>query len=613
MRLRNKIVGYMLPLILAPFLLTALAAYYFFVRADAISSTEKKVQSAAETVAELRKELRSARKDLALLKGVPAVVDFLVEPLAHGNEAGARTAMKLFFDQNPYYLDLRLFGRDGAELAAYSRLAEGSGPQSVISEDFFRRTLISGSVQSPVRELADGKKVTVLTERIVGDEFLGVVVLSLNTEAFGTRLRSLLAGEGLSAFLFDDSGMVFASALAGVPEEDCVAELDLAAEASRLLGDEAGAGPTEAPEEKCEGQIVSVFPAEAFQRTVYEPQAGENWFLGVIEKEEVSAATRSFQIVFLIALLLAGAAVLFAATEFARKITVPLEKFDRATQQVAKGDLDIDLEVRTGDEVEDLAATFRTMAEDLRDYQERLIRSAKLATIGELTSEISHEIQNRISGISLWIQYLDSEIDRDDPRREYLEEIQRGLEGFLEMLANLKQYYRTPVLTKGEVNIGELVRGTVPYSAEEAEKKGVAVTVEDDGSESRVNGDPELLRSVLLNLILNAVEAVEEGGHVSVAARQGGSNVSVTVADDGCGISEDDRTRIFYPFFSTRSGGSGLGLAIASNIVAAHGGSISVESSPGGGSEFTVILPAANGDSAKGVSVDGNGKNTSDR
>ncbi|QQS40486.1 MAG: sensor histidine kinase [Acidobacteriota bacterium] len=609
MRLRNKIIGYMLPLILAPFLLTALAAYYFFVRADVIASTEEKDQNAAETVAELRKELRSARKDLALLKGVPAVVDFLVEPKAHGNEAGARTAMKLFFDQNPYYLDLRLFGRDGAELAAYSRLAEGSGPQSVISEDFFRRTLISGSVQSPVRELGDGKKVTVLTERIVGDEFLGVVVLSLNTEAFGTRLRSLLAGEGLSAFLFDDSGMVFASALAGVPEEECVAEFDLAAEAARLLGDDAAS----AYGDKCEGYSVSVFPAEAFQRTVYEPQAGENWFLGVIEKEEVSAATRSFQIVFLIALLLAGAAVLFAATEFARKITVPLEQFDRATKQVAKGDLDIDLEVRTGDEVEDLAATFRTMAEDLRDYQERLIRSAKLATIGELTSEISHEIQNRISGISLWIQYLDSEIDRDDPRREYLEEIQRGLEGFLEMLANLKQYYRTPVLSRGEVNIGELVRGTVPYSAEEADKKRVAVTVEDDGSESKVNGDPELLRSVLLNLILNAVEAVDEGGHVSVAARQGGSNVSLTVTDDGCGINEEDRSRIFYPFFSTRSGGSGLGLAIASNIVAAHGGSISVDSAPGGGSAFTVLLPAANGGSAEGLSVDGNGQNTSDR
>lgn len=585
----------MLPLILAPFLVMALAAYYFFVRADAIASTEERDQRAAETVAELRKELRSARKDLALLKGVPAVIEFLSAPETTGKAAGARTAMKLFFDQNPYYLDLRLFGRDGEELAAYSRLPEGSARQPVISEDFFRRTLISGSVQSPVRELGDGKKVTVLTERIVRDEFLGVVVLSLNTEAFAARTRPLLASEGLSAFLFDDSGMVFASALAGIPEEECVAGLDLAFEASRLLSDPAEAAPAKDTAGGCAGYIVSVFPAEAFQRTVYEPQAGENWFLGVIEKEEVPAATRSFQLVFLLALLLAGAAVLYTATEFARKITVPLEKFDRATKQVAKGDLDIDLEVRTGDEVEDLAATFRSMTEDLRDYQERLIRSAKLATIGELTSEISHEIQNRISGISLWIQYLDSEIGKDDPRREYLEEIQRGLNGFLEMLANLKQYYRTPVLRRGEVDISELVHGTVPYAAEEAEKKHVEIAVGNDGSEAKVTGDPELLRSVLLNLILNAVEAVDEGGHVSVATSNGEGEVSLTVTDDGCGIADEDRSRIFYPFFSTRSGGSGLGLAIASNVVAAHGGSISVESAPGKGSAFKVTLPVSNG------------------
>ncbi|HUF05562.1 MAG TPA: sensor histidine kinase [Aridibacter sp.] len=612
MKLRNKIIGYMLPLILAPFLLTALAAYYFLIRADNIESTEERDRRAAETVAEVRKELRSARKDLSLLKGVPEVIEYLASPHENSDGSGARAAMRLFFEQNPYYLELSLVNKFGVELVTFSRLTEDPEPQSMTHEEFFRRTLISGSVQSPVRELSGGKRVTVLTERIVEDEFLGVVVLSLNTEAFATRLRPLLAGEGPSAFLFDDSGVVFASALAGVPEEECVAGLNLTNVASRLLSETAEETLTRGPGGKCVGYVLAVFPAEAFQRTVYDPQAGENWFLGVLEKEQTSAATRSFQIVFLLVLLSAGAAVLYAATEFARKITVPLEKFDRATKQVAKGDLDIDLEVRTGDEVEDLAATFRTMAEDLRDYQERLIRTAKLATIGELTSEISHEIQNRISGISLWIQYLDSEIGSDDPRREYLEEIQRGLNGFLEMLANLKQYYRTPVLSRGEVDIRELVRGTVPYAAEEAEKKRVAVTIEDDGSDSKVAGDPELLRSVLLNLILNAVEAVDEGGRVSVAATNGGTEVSLTVTDDGCGIAEEDHSRIFYPFFSTRSGGSGLGLAIASNIVTAHGGSISVESAKGKGSTFTVILPATNADAEPGTSEMENGEDTSD-
>lgn len=613
MRLRNKIVGYMLPLILAPFLLTALAAYYFFIRAEAIESREVKDRSAAEAVAELRKELRSARKDLALLKGVPAVTDFLASAEANEKRAEAETALKLFFDQNPYYLELSLAGRDGVELIRYSRLSDEPQPQSLRDEDFFRRTLISGSVQSPVKELTEGKTVTVLADRIVAEEFLGVVVLSLNTDAFAGSLRPLLAGHGLSAFLFDDSGMVFAEALGGIAEEECVSRLDLARQASALLSDPPRETFRKNLSGTCDNHLLSVFPAEAFQRTVYEPQAGENWFLGVIEPAVTPAATRGFQLIFLLALFLAGAAVLYAASVFARKITVPLEKFDRATRQIARGDLDIDLEVSTGDEVEELAQTFRTMAGDLKEFQERLIRSAKLAAIGELTSEISHEIQNRISGISLWIQYLDSEIGEDDPRREYLEEIKQGLRAFLEMLANLKQYYRTPVLKAGDIDVRELVRSTLPYAEEEAGRKGARITLEENGQAPVVNGDPELLRSVMLNLMLNALGAVEEGGQVSISVRNGDGRAAISVSDDGCGIPEEDRSRIFYPFYSTRPGGSGLGLAIASNIVTAHGGSIKVESESGQGSEFTVTLPAAGGSVSAESGYEKDGEDPTDR
>ncbi|REJ76020.1 MAG: HAMP domain-containing protein [Acidobacteria bacterium] len=581
----------MLPLILAPFLLTAFAAYYFLIRGEAIEVREAKDRRATEAIAELRKELRDARKDLALLKGVPAVIDLLEEVESDQKESLARTAMKLFFEQNPYYLELGLVGKDGRELISYSRITENAERRSVAHEDYFRRTLISGAFQSPVRELTDGKKVTILTDRIVTDRFLGIVVLSLNAESFERRLRPLLAGQGLSSFLFDDSGLVFAQSLETVEHEECAASLDLAQSTSGLLDEASEEVLRMTPQGACTGFGLSIFPAEAFQRTVYEPQAGENWFVGVLDREVTPAPTLAFQAFFVVALIAACFAVLYAATRFAARITVPLEKFGSATRQIARGDLDIDLEVSTGDEVEELAKTYRKMTADLRDYQERLIRSAKLAAIGELTSEISHEIQNRISGISLWVQYLDSELEKEDPRREYLEEIKLGMEGFLEMLANLKQYYRTPKLRRGEVDVNELVRGALPYAETEAAAKNVAVKVEESEGSPKVLGDPELLRSVLINLLLNAVEAVDIGGNITIRSSNGDQHAVIAVADDGAGIPEKDRSRIFYPFYSTRSGGSGLGLAIASNIVAAHGGSIGLESSEGSGSEFTLTLP----------------------
>lgn len=605
MRLRNKILRFMLPLILVPFVLTALAAYYFVIRANRIEANEERNRMVSEAVADLRKEIQTARKDLALLRGVPAVLEFLREPGSEGKRASAETAIKLFFDQNPYYLEITLADSEGGELVRYSRLTDRVAAGSIAREAYFVRTLILGSVQSPVQELPHGKRITVLTDRIFDGEFRGVVVLSLSTDLFERRLRPLLASRELSTFLFDDRGLVFSRSLKGKEEEDCVARLDLSDEASAVL-----AGPSEATAVRSKGNVCgsfsfAVFPAEAFQRTVYEPQAGENWFLGMLQPEVTDAGTRSFQIFFFIALLLAGAAVLYAATDVSRRITIPLEKFDRATKQIARGDLDIDVEVTTGDEVEDLARTFRAMTADLREYQEKLVRSAKLATIGELASEISHEIQNRISGISLWLQYLDSEIPDDDPRREYLNEMKQGLKGFMEMLANLKQYYKTPVLNVEPVDVAEIVGTAVRFAEAHTEGKEVGFSTETSDDIPPILADRELLKSVLLNVVINAAEAVEPGGEVSVVTERIDGAILISVSDDGCGIPEDDLARIFYPFFTTKTSGSGLGLAIASNVVEAHSGKLHVRSERGAGSVFTIELPVPSEIRTKDSRIDG--------
>lgn len=604
MKLRNKILSLTLPLILIPFLLTALAVYYFIIRANQIQDQEETNRSLAEAVVNLRKDLEAARKDASILANAPPVVGYLdlvrqTESPAEAKikEENARTILQIFFDQNPYYLQLSLVDASGREKIKFSKLPDDQEPRDLRAENYFRRTLISGRFQSPVRKITNERYATVLTNRVRNSEFLGMIVLTLNTEIFERRLRPLLTSRDLSTVLFDDSGLIFAESLLTEAEEKALEKINLAGEAENLLAKpslefmrkEILAGENEF--------LFSVLPAEAFERSVYEPQAGENWFLGSLQKQEsIEAATRAFQIFFFAIVLLAVIAVFFVTAKAARRITIPLEKVDAATKQIARGNLEIGLDINTGDEVEELATAVRKMADELREYQARVVQTAKLAAIGEMASEVSHEIQNRISGISLWIQHLDADLAADDPRREYLEEMKQGLRGFMEMLASLKQYYKTPVLNLSEIDLNLLVKETLPFARDKIEKRKIEIELNLDSFLPDLQGDAEKLKSVFLNLLLNAAEAVDGQGKIKVQTlfEKEKSAVSFSVKDNGGGIAEEDLPRIFYPFYSNKSGGSGLGLAIASNQIAAHGGKIEVESENGNGAIFKVVLPVNN-------------------
>lgn len=225
-----------------------------------------------------------------------------------------------------------------------------------------------------------------------------------------------------------------------------------------------------------------------------------------------------------------------------------------------------------------------------------MVRSAKLATIGEMASEISHEIQSRISGLSLWTQYLDAEMAPDDPKREYLGEMKQGLQEFMELLGALKQFYRTPVLHWADADLNQLVRQSLRHVQERTEARKIGVDLHLDPDLPPVRCDREKVKSVIINLLVNAVDAVGEAGRIRIRTcaqdRADGQTVMLYVTDNGSGIAAEDLPRIFYPFYSTKASGSGFGLAIASSVVSAHGGKIEVESRVGEGTTFTVILKA---------------------
>jgi signal transduction histidine kinase len=605
MRLRNKILSLALPLTLVPFVLTALTVYYFVIRGQRIRADEELSKLLSEAITNLRKEQNAARSDVELIASFPAVVDYLESAGTVGHtaqqfqpkEAEARTVLRLFADRSAYYFQLGIVDAQGQERIKFTKLPGGQGLESIKGEDYFRRTLIMGAFQSPITRMGPDRFASILTNRVGRGNFSGAVVLHLNADVFQRSMRPLLASHGLNTFLFDDRGLVFARSFAGAEEEGCLSGVDLGREAAALLAMPSLELSSREILSGARAFIFTVLPAESYGRSRYEPQPGENWFLGVLRpKPAALRETVTFQVIFSAILVAAVGAVFWATTRFARRIAVPLERVSDATANIARGDFDINLSVRTGDEVEALAAAVARMADELKNYRAELVRSAKLATIGEMASEISHEIQNRISGVSLWAQYLDAELTADDPRREYLEEMKQGLKGFTSLLQDLKQFYKTPILHIDEVNLNELIRTAVVSVEHHVRGRNVETALCLDRNLQAVRCDAEKIKSVILNLVLNAIEAVEPGGHIEIATRRpasgaDGSGVIISVSDTGCGISEQDLPRIFYPFYSTKGGGSGLGLAIASNLVSAHGGKLEVSSSQGEGATFTVTLP----------------------
>jgi signal transduction histidine kinase len=177
-----------------------------------------------------------------------------------------------------------------------------------------------------------------------------------------------------------------------------------------------------------------------------------------------------------------------------------------------------------------------------------------------------------------------------------------GLRGFTSLLAGLKQFYRTPLLQLSDIDLNGLVQSTLRSVEPQLNQRHIHLETSLEASLPAIKCDAEKIKGVILNLIVNAIEAVDDGGHIAVrtsATESGekGASIKLSVTDNGCGIEEKDLARVFYPFYSTKGGGSGLGLAIASNVVSAHGGTMSVESQPRQATTFTAILkPGGPGD-----------------
>jgi len=224
-------------------------------------------------------------------------------------------------------------------------------------------------------------------------------------------------------------------------------------------------------------------------------------------------------------------------------------------------------------------------------HRQEMANRERLAQLGTMGAILAHEVRNPLSGIKGYAQLLGEQLENEEEKtctNLIVTEAQR-LEG---LVNDLLAYARQEPLVLAPVALSELLGHCVGLLERTAAIQGVTIEY-GNSSDLTVNGDSDRLEQIFLNLLQNALQAMPEGGRLTVRARRCGRKVEIVVSDTGHGISPEERERIFEPFFTTRARGSGLGLAICRKFAEEMGGTIYVESTLGEGSTFRVVLPSA--------------------
>jgi PAS domain S-box-containing protein len=229
-----------------------------------------------------------------------------------------------------------------------------------------------------------------------------------------------------------------------------------------------------------------------------------------------------------------------------------------------------------------------------RYLEEQLRQAQKLEAVGEVAAGVAHELGNALGIIGGAVQYLLRSCAEGHPCHEFLEVIRRNVGQADRTIRGLLSFARPRHPSPAPVNLVHLLEGTCQLLKGELAKQHISVIPRFAPDVPQVMVDPEQLQQVILNLLLNAIQAMSRGGSIVLSTSVGaeGKEVQITVADTGRGIPPEHLSRIFDPFFTTKEGGTGLGLAVSDRLIRAQGGRIAVRSEPGKGSVFTVVLPA---------------------
>lgn len=235
------------------------------------------------------------------------------------------------------------------------------------------------------------------------------------------------------------------------------------------------------------------------------------------------------------------------------------------------------------------------------ELESQLRQAEKLTSVGLLAAGVAHEVNTPLTGISSYVQMLQRKLPETDPRRAVLEKIEKQAFRASAIVNNLLNFSRQETGEFRSIHVNDVVDETLSLADVQLRKRNVAVRVDKGEEMSPVHGDPIKLQQVLMNLVLNARDAMPQGGELSISTRQEAGDVVIAVSDTGTGIAHENLSKVYDPFFTTKGvgKGTGLGLSVSYGIIQEHRGTMAVDSSPGEGTTFRISIPAIESDATR--------------
>jgi signal transduction histidine kinase len=277
------------------------------------------------------------------------------------------------------------------------------------------------------------------------------------------------------------------------------------------------------------------------------------------------------------------------------RITRPVRRLAESAGKVAAGNWGATVEVSSKDEIGQLARTFNFMTHELVEQRDRLVQAERVAAWRELARRLAHELKNPLFPLQITVENMQRA--RDSYPEQFDEVFREGTSTLLAELSNLKQiigrfsdFARMPAPEMQSVNFNELATVTMRLFEAQLAKAGIRVSAQLDPALRPVHADSEQMTRVLRNLILNAVDAMPEGGTLTVRTVALPAGMRLEVSDTGQGLTPEECERLFTPYYTTKTHGTGLGLAIVQSVVSDHKGRIAVESEKGKGTTFRIDL-----------------------
>ncbi len=239
---------------------------------------------------------------------------------------------------------------------------------------------------------------------------------------------------------------------------------------------------------------------------------------------------------------------------------------------------------------ESLRTEVRRLTQEIEAKNQELAKKSRLADLGQMASHIAHEVRNNLVPVKLYLGLLRRRLADDMSSLNILDKMTLGFTSLEATVNDLLSFTSDRDPAYGAVPVLRLVREVHEALQPQMEAQNIRVAI-DVPPAMVVTADENMLRRAIVNLVLNALDAMPEGGELVITAHAGPHGLELEVADTGPGLSPATKQQVFEPFFTTKSGGTGLGLAIVSRIVEVHGGSVAASNCPEGGAAFTLVLP----------------------